>query len=211
MTHLIEMTKRGIRIIGAVGVAVWLAGCGGTRQFDTQPAVGATSGGTTNPLAQAELSLRPNERLTITFSDVNPPLQPFEGRIREDGKITLMENQEFAAAGMTAAELEKAIRERYVPNYYVKLTATVRAETRFFYVYGQVRSPNRWPYEGDITVLGAIAAAGGFTEFAQPRKVQVTRANNKIEIINCIKAKDRPALDVKIYPNDRIDVPRRIW
>ena len=87
----------------------------------------------------------------------------------------------------------------------------VRLHDRFFYVDGQVKQPSRQEYRSDITVLGAIAAAGGFTDFANPKKVQVIRANNQKVTVNCEKAKENPVLDLPIYPNDRVNVPRRFW
>lgn len=155
--------------------------------------------------------LRIGELLTVTYSDLATSIPPFSGRIKEDGTITLTQNQDFVAAGKTVAELEKQIHARYVPAFFRNLTVTVVVQDRFFYVDGQVRSPNRLPYVGDITVLGAIASVGGFTDFAQPKKVQIIRANNRKEIVNCKKAKDHPELDVPIFPGDRIFVPRKIW
>jgi polysaccharide export outer membrane protein len=155
--------------------------------------------------------LRVGELLVITFADVPTPIPQYEGRIREDGKITLTMNQEFVAAGRTVAELEKEIRDRYVPKYFQNLTVTVRAPERFFYVDGQVRLPSRQQYLGEITLLGAIAAAGGFTDFAQPKKVRILRADGKVEVVDCKRAQRDSRFDVPIYPGDRIIVPRRFW
>lgn len=155
--------------------------------------------------------LRPGEALLITFLDLPTPVPPFEGRIRADGTITLMQNQEFVAAGKTVGELEKEIRERYVPQFFQNLTVVVKPTERFFYVEGQVRMPSRQQYLGRITVLGAIAAAGGFTDFAQQKKVRILRADGRVEIVNCEKARENPALDVPIYPGDKIFVPRKWW
>lgn len=195
-----------------LAVAAGLAGCGTTQRA---PSSAAESGG--GPAANAatgsdhEGRLRAGELLTVNFTDVSPALLPFQGRIREDGKITLMMSQEFDAAGKTVTELEKDIHDRYVPRYFVNLTSTVKAEDRFFYVDGQVKNPSRQPYLGHITVLGAIAAATGFTDFAKQTSVQVLRANGKIEVVNCKRARKNPKLDLPIYPGDRIIVPRRFW
>jgi polysaccharide export outer membrane protein len=155
--------------------------------------------------------LRAGELLTITYSDLVNPQLPFEGRIREDGTITLLLNQTFTAVGKTIVEFEKEIRDRYVPKLFVNLTATVRVHDRFFYVSGEVRQPSRQEYRSDITVLGAIAASGGFTDFANRKKVQVIRADNRKVKVNCEMARERPELDLPIYPNDRVIVPRRFW
>ena len=186
---------------------------------ESSPSFGGDLGGeamqaSTNTLATTAIELgrlRAGELLMVTFADLINPIPPFEGRIKEDGKITLPQNQDFVAAGKSVAELEKEIHDRYVPKFFVNLTVTVKEEERFFDVDGQVNARSRQPYLGGITVLGAIAAAGGFTDFAQTKKVQIIRGNNTKVVVNCKKAKDHPQLDLPVYPGDRIYVPRRWW
>ena len=84
------------------------------------------------------------------------PLPPFEEKIKEDGTITLLLNQTFKAAGKTRGELEKEIRERYVPRLLQYMTVTVKQQDRWYYVDGEVKSPNRQIYNSRITVLKAI-------------------------------------------------------
>ena len=155
--------------------------------------------------------IRPGEGLTITYSDVGAPIPPFAGRVKDDGKITLPQNQDFTAAGKTEAELEKEIRDRYVPRYFQNLTATVIVQDRYFFVLGEVRQSGRVNHSGRITLIGAIAAVGGFNEFAKAKKIQIIRTNNKKEIVNYDDIKKNPDRDVEIYPGDRIIVPRRFW
>lgn len=194
---------RSVQLAVVLSLAAIFVGCGSTPKPD--PTYGES------PDTNREGRLRVGDLLVITFSDLINPIPPFEGRVKDDGKITLTQNQDFVAAGKTVAELEKEIHQRYVPKYFVNLTVTVKAENRFFYVDGQVKRPDRQPYWGEITVLGAIAASNGFTEFAQPKKVKVIRANGKIETVNCIKARENPKLDLPVYPGDRIIVPRKFW
>jgi protein involved in polysaccharide export with SLBB domain len=193
-----------VAICGWVCAGSFLSGC-----QTSQPAFPQSGNGPTTDLAP--IGLRAGELVTVTFSDLVNPVPPFEGRIKEDGTITLLLNQTFTAAGKTNAELEKEIRDRYVPRLFVNLTATIRVHDRFFYVDGEVRQPSRQEYRSDITVLGAVAAAGGFTDFASTKKVQVIRANNQKVKVNCEKARENPELDLPIYPNDRVIVPRRLW
>jgi protein involved in polysaccharide export with SLBB domain len=91
------------------------------------------------------------------------------------------------------------------------LTVKPKQDTRFYYVGGEVRSPGRQIYLSRITILKAIQTAGDFNDFAQKKKVQLTRSGaSKPVIINCIKAMQDSALDVEIHPGDKIHVPRRI-
>ena len=156
---------------------------------------------------------RVGDSLTIIYSDLPQATPPFEGKIKEDGTITLLVNKTFTAAGKTAGELEKEIRACYVPSFYKYMTVTVtpRESTRWYYVDGEVRSPTRQIYNSRITVLQAIASSGGFTDFANKKKVKLTRVDGRSQIVNCVKARDNPSLDVEVYPGDKIYVPRRIW
>jgi protein involved in polysaccharide export with SLBB domain len=157
--------------------------------------------------------LRVGDSLTVTFTDLTVPIPPLEEKIKEDGTITLLQNQLFTAAGVTPGDLAKEIRKRYVPDYYKYMTVTVKQQesTRWYYVDGEVRSPTRQIYNSRITVSKAIASAGGFTDFANKKKVKLTRVDGRTQIVNCPKALDNPSLDPEVYPGDKIHVPRRLW
>ena len=150
--------------------------------------------------------------LLITFGDLPPPPLPaFDQRVRDDGTITLIYNQVFHATGKRTGDLEREIHDFYVPRYFINLTVTVRisSETRSYYVDGEVRVPSKYPYTTSITVSKAIAAAGGFTDFAKKTKVQLIRPNGRKQIVNCNKVLDHPELDPQVFPEDKIHVPRR--
>jgi protein involved in polysaccharide export with SLBB domain len=174
---------------------------------------GTGGGGNHSPPRAADSSdiLHVGDLVVVVFSDLPTPALPFEERVKDDGTITLLLNQTFQAAGKTRGDLEKEIRTRYVPRYYLNLTVTVKPQERYFYVEGEVRLPSRQPHPGDITVLKAIASAGGFTDFANKRKVRLMRGNGQTIIVNCVAVLENPQLDLPVYPNDKIHVPRRLW
>jgi len=151
------------------------------------------------------------ESLIFSFTDVNPAIQAFETHVNENGTITLMENQTFTAAGKTHVQLEKEVRERYVPKFFVKMTVTIAPKERVYFVRGEVRQSGQQFYRGPMTVLKAIATAGDFTDFAKKTKVKLLRLNGEKLTINCKKAITEPArYDLPVYPGDVIYVPRRI-
>lgn len=197
-------------LAGIAMAGLLLVGCASTPPMEAVDST--TKGHQTAPggLPASPSALRVGELMGISFADTAIPLQPFEGRIRDDGKITLMHNQEFVAAGRSVTDLEKEIHLRYVPRFYVNLTVTVKAQDRFFYVEGEIKMPSRQEYRGDITIVGAISAAGGLTDFAAPKKIKILRGDKTI-VVNYIKAKGNPKLDVPIYPGDRISVPKSVW
>jgi polysaccharide export outer membrane protein len=158
--------------------------------------------------------LRVGDPLTVSFTDIpvlTSGMHEQKVRIPEGGTITLPYNVRVMAAGKTVSQLEKDVRDAYVPAYFVNLTAIVNTEERFFYVDGEVKLPGRQGFSGELTVLRAIGTAGGFTDFANRRKIQLRRQNGQTFFINWNKAIDHPELDLPVYPNDHIFVKRTIW
>jgi polysaccharide export outer membrane protein len=143
------------------------------------------------------------------LSDVMIP--PHEERVKEDGTITLPFIGSVVARGKGPGELQKEIRAKYVEGkiYPANLNVTVKGQERSFFVDGEVRMPNRYVWAEGMTVLKAVASAGGFTDFAKRSKVTVTRMDGRKFTINCEKAMENPELDLPVYPGDRVLVPRR--
>jgi protein involved in polysaccharide export with SLBB domain len=131
--------------------------------------------------------------------------------IKEDGTITMPDIGHVQAAGKTAGELQNEIYNLYVPKLYRHLTVTVNTGDRVYYVTGEVKQPGRQLYAGQMTVTKAITTAGDFTDFANHKKVWLIRANGQRIKVNCDKALQDSSQDPPVYPNDQIQVPRRIW
>jgi polysaccharide export outer membrane protein len=168
---------------------------------NSQPLIGAV----------ASIKLRVGDSISINYSDAPTVIPAYEGRVKDDGTITIPPfSQTFDVVGKNVRELEQEIRKRYVPDYFRNLTVAIQTQALYFSVDGEVKTPNRYFYSGQTTVLQAIATANGFTDFAQKKKVRIIRADGKQLIVNCVKILDRPENDVQIYPGDRINVPRRL-
>ena len=222
------MTLTGLKRVSTLNAllcaVVLLAGCSSdpnppTRVFPPAGASGAPTGGTSTGNTNA-LGTDPGlgfaivhvgDPITITFADVPPSMREQAVRVPDSGIITLPFNVRVQAAGKSTGQLEKDIRDAYVPTYFVNLTAIVRTEERTFIVDGEVRQPGQKPYTGEVTVLRAIGTAGGFTEFANHKNVQLRRQNGQKFVINYDKAIDRPELDLPVYPNDHIIVKKSIF
>ena len=135
---------------------------------------------------------------------------PSDVTIDEDGNISLPLIGSIKAAGLTAGELAERIQANYVPRYYVRCTAAVLVSARFFYVGGEVKNPNRFPWSEDTTLMKAISTASGFTDYANRQKVQLVRGG-QTEIYNCETLQRNPAKDPPVRPGDTITVPRSIF
>ena len=192
-------------VAGAVGLA--LSGC---EIFSSQ-----SGGGTGKPEPtgqQPEYSLRVGDLVTVSFSGLQIVSLPpdHKERIKEDGTITLHLIGSIVARGKTTGQLQKEIQAAYVPGYYKQqLTVTVKADELFFTVGGEVRKPDRYFYVNGITVVGAIHAAGGFTDFAKENRVELRRANGPVITVNYKKAVGNRAEDRSVFPGDTVTVPKR--
>jgi polysaccharide biosynthesis/export protein VpsN len=182
----------------------------------TDPAVPVSTG---NPVPRPESTnasvldiFRAGEAVEVVFLDMVTPVPSIQDRIREDGTITLLENKTFHVADKARAQIEKEIHDFYVPNYYRRMTVIFRPQEdkRFYYVDGEVKSPNRFVYLSQMTVLKAIASAQGFTEWADRKNIQLTRADGRKEDkIDWNAANKDPKKDLEVFPGDKVYVPRK--
>ena len=132
--------------------------------------------------------------------------------VRTDGKISLPLLDDVQAAGMTPLKLKEVLTEKlktYVEN---PLVTIIVREAKSFKVYlsGQVAKPGVFALIGDTTILQMIAMAGGFTEWANQRKVLLIRRENGREVrktINYRKIVSGEAENILVRPGDTIIVP----
>jgi polysaccharide export outer membrane protein len=109
------------------------------------------------------------------------------------------------ALGKSPHELEQIIKDLYVPKVFAIIAVNVTPGPRYYYVSGCVNNPGKQLYTGNVTILGAVAAAGGFNDYAARKRVQLTRQDNKIYKVDCKKAlKDPAKWDLEVIPGDRI-------
>jgi polysaccharide export outer membrane protein len=97
--------------------------------------------------------------------------------VRPDGKISLPLSNELDANGKTALELQKEIAERlkqYIQQPVVNVMVK-QINSQKISVLGEVRKPDVYRIQTRVTVLDAIAMAGGFTDLARPNKVVILR------------------------------------
>ena len=153
----------------------------GTAQAQTP--IG-TTGSTTAPAARpaapatttADYRLAAGDKLRIEVYKDTQLSQSLQ--VRPDGKITLPLVGDIAAAGRTSVELRDAIAgalEEYIAKPVVTVIVT-EATPQVVYVTGEVNKPGALPLaNGQMSIIQAIAMAGGFTDFANKKDVRVLR------------------------------------
>lgn len=156
--------------------------------------------------------LNVGDKIRVVFTDIPNPPVPVELQIPENGEITLHYGHKFLFKGKRRNALEAEIAQYYKDKgLYRIINVTIEVLPRPFTVGGEVRNPNQYPHQGQLTILKAIDTAGGFTEFANRRSVKIIRGGKTITV-NCNKAEKDPAkYDVPVYAGDTIKVSRGIF
>jgi polysaccharide export outer membrane protein len=135
--------------------------------------------------------------------------------VRSDGKISLPLAGEVQAAGQTPRQLEVEIAKR-LQNYISEPEVTVivqQINSQKFNILGQVVKPGSYPLTNSLTILDAIAVAGGFRDFAKKKSIYVLRQSPgggqsrvHFNYKDVIKGKDADQ-NVQLQPRDTIVVP----
>lgn len=211
---------RGGGLAIALLAAAFVTGCHSTSSLPPQPIAqqpGVLSGPmgpivytNTNTNSSSAL-LRIGDLVVIDWSDTPKEMAPFKDRIRDDGTLVLPLNVTVKASGLTVSQLQDAIHKAYVPKIFRHLTASVKTEDRVYFVGGEVRTPNRFLYFSDLTVLRAIDTAGGFTDFANKKNIELRRATGQSHRVNWHDAMKDASRDLPVYPNDQIIVHKRFF
>ena len=125
--------------------------------------------------AEAEYRLGPEDVIDV-FVWKEPDLTTTV-TIRPDGRISLPLTDQLEASGKTAAQLQLEITEKlkqFISNPVVNVIVR-QVNSLKISVLGEVKKPDIYRIKNRVTVLDAIAMAGGFTEFAKPTKVVILR------------------------------------
>lgn len=139
------------------------------------PAWGAAPAGAQAQTPETEYRIGPGDVLNIeVWKD---PVLTRLVTVLPDGKITFPLIGDLSAAGRTVAELRKEIEgkiSRYVSDS--ALTVEVRqSNSMHVYVLGRVQAPGRTILNANVTVLQALAIAGGPNPFADRKKIRIFR------------------------------------
>ena len=122
-------------------------------------------------------------------------------RLTDAGTISYPVLGELKVLGRTVGELEKIITDGLRGRYLVNPRVAVSVDQyRPFFINGQVKAGGGYPFQPGLTILKAVAVAGGFTERASKEKIFVIRDKDK-------NAKPvKVSLDTPVLPGDIITV-----
>lgn len=134
--------------------------------------------------------------------------------VRPDGKISLPLINDVQAAGLTPLQLASTVTDRlrkFLTDPQVTVIVTTINSQRV-YVVGEVLRAGAFPLIPGMTVLQVLANAGGFTTFANEKKIHVMRVvdGKHVELpfnYREVLKGDNPDQNIKLEPGDTIVVP----
>jgi polysaccharide export outer membrane protein len=140
-------------------------------------------------------------------------------RVNDTGELEVPYIGLVPAAGRTCKELAYSVKSLLEREYYYHATVIIAVDRVSeksrgkVYVYGNVKGqgPQEIPADETYTVSKAIIRAGGFGDFANKRKVRVTRKDGKNFIVDLKRVIEEGHTDedVVLEPDDQIQVPQR--
>jgi polysaccharide export outer membrane protein len=208
MKHMPIVPSLAVAAIAAICALVPRPAAAGPR-----PPVGASD---KKPVAlppslPQEYRMSPGDKLRIeVFKD---PQLSQSVQVRPDGKITLPLIGDIDANARTPIELRDAIGtalKEYITNPTVTVIV-VEATTATAYVTGEVNHPGAVNLQAPLTVLQALAIAGGLKDFANAKNIRILR-KDPITGMQMIPFNYKDALKsarapVYLHPGDTVVVP----
>jgi polysaccharide export outer membrane protein len=196
---------RRLVVIGLLAVlSSTLVACGGSRQT-LPPAGGAAAAGEggTAQLAAPAYTLDSGDRLRIVVFRH----EDLSGEFDVDGlgSISMPLIGNVDAEGLTTRQLEERIAGQLRDGYLVDPQVSIEVlNYRPFFILGEVNQAGQYPYASGMTVLNAVALAGGFTFRAKENGITVQRGgSNAPEVV--------VTPDTPILPGDIVRVPERFF
>lgn len=130
--------------------------------------------------------------------------------VRPDGMISIPLLNDVQAAGLTAMQLSRELTEKlksYVKTPQVTVVVS-QVNSQRYYILGEVAHPGVFPLLPDLTALQAISSAGGFTQFANEKKIYILRGAKKFPFNYkvVVQGKDLQQ-NIELKPGDTVVIP----
>jgi polysaccharide export outer membrane protein len=158
-----------------------------------------------DPIAPTRVAgrIQPGDRIKlIVYAEEN--LSGFYD-VSPTGTLTLPLAGTIKAAGLSRAELERAVRRRYAETLQEPNVAVDVVEFRPFYIMGETEKPGQYPYRSGLNVLTAVSTAGGLTYRASRSRVLIQHPGETVWREYALTS------DVLVSPGDLIRIPERYF
>ena len=161
--------------------------------------------GCTDAIAEQPLyRLGSGDRIVVTVFGHEDLSGEFE--LDGEGRIALPLVGEVQLGERRLREAEALIASRLTPDYLVNPRVSIQvANYRPFYILGEVKQPGSYAYVNGLSVVQAVAIAGGYTYRARQSRVSIQRARDP-------ERQQQPAgPDTVVLPGDIVNVPERYF
>jgi protein involved in polysaccharide export with SLBB domain len=189
--------------------------------ISTKPAIAA--GSTNVDLLDDKYRLVIGDQLS--FRIVEDEEDPKILTVTDSGEIQVPYLGRYSAVGKTCKDLAAGLKVELEKKYYLHATVVVAVDSKprtrgKIYLVGAIRAPGPQDISSEetLTVSKAILRAGGFSDFANERKVKVTRATGPgkddkqtfiVDVQRIFENGDTTS-DLTLQPGDLIFVPERL-
>ncbi len=196
--------RRHAGVVLAIFAIGFVAACSdGPRTTAPAPVQAAVAGQAALPVsADIDYKLGSGDRLRVIVFGEEDLSGEFD--VSGSGNVALPVGQ-VRAEGLTLSQFEDAVGAKLRDGYLTSPRVSVEVMNyRPFYIFGEVGNPGQYPYTSGMTVLNAVAVAGGYTYRANQDRVYITRGEGN--------EADYPASQaVKVLPGDVVRVPERFF
>ncbi|WP_200376456.1 polysaccharide biosynthesis/export family protein [Thiocystis violacea] len=145
--------------------------------------------------------LGPGDKIRVTV--FGEPYLSGEFNVNANGTVSLPLIEPVPVAGITLSETEGLIKQKLAAGFMEDPKVSVDILSyRPFFIMGEVSNPGSFPYMADMTVLHAVAVAGGFTPRAAKKKIFIQRGTQ-----SAIPAQNNTV----VQPGDIITVEERFF
>ncbi|WP_425061757.1 XrtA/PEP-CTERM system exopolysaccharide export protein [Qipengyuania sp.] len=209
-----RLTRTATLLAGCAASTLVLSGCarGGGDELPPATFVAMQEG------PGEEYVIGPLDELTIHVWR-NPELGAENIQVRPDGRITIPLVKDMPAVGKTPSMLEEDIRlqlSQYIEDPLVSVIVNEFAGTfsQQVRIVGATERPASLPYRANMTVLDAMIAVGGLSEFAAGNRAKLIRFDKQLgrqreyalRLTDLLKRGDSKA-NVLLQPGDVIIIP----
>lgn len=153
-------------------------------------------------MRDGDYQLGPNDRVRVSVFGEDALSGEFV--VDGTGHMALPLVGELVVQGLTIRQFERAFESALERGQFLnepRVTAEV-LNFRPYYILGEVARPNQYPYATGLSVLNAIATAGGFTPLADQTRVFIRRAGSDSEVMVALTP------EAIVMPGDTIRVAK---
>ena len=208
------MYTKQIVLAGAVLLVFGAMASNGQVQSRTPDAAKPVAPATSSPVAANDPDYKIGPQDVLTINVWKEPDVSREVPVRPDGKISLPLLNDVEAAGLTPMQLANSLTEslkKFISG--PQVTVIVKEiNSRRVYVIGEVVRAGTFPLLPKMTVLQIVSSCGGFTQFANPKKIYVLRTKDGKQTKIPFNYKEvvsgkNPEQNIELQPGDTIVVP----